>query len=263
MGHLKTVRVHRHGEDVDFQYKVSVNADGLFTTTLPADIASRLVDAGIELEENRNKVKGFVWAQTLERLREKIKEILDEYLSRELTESIMVIRYAIETACSYCVDVDSTIVPNGCFLSDYTPGEGCEWSGGSITQDPIHRHAYGILVYAVPQQKETFKYKSGKIRIEYGPVELGWGLNAEKPHLSRLNSFNHMTPPTQNSKVQDITYTEDVARFFADLVTSICAMNEQIQDKLSPEHITRIAESGQKLIPDQTSNRENADTKEV
>jgi len=251
MAHLKTVRIHRHDEDLDFSYKVSVNTEGLFTTTLPEDISSRLVDAGIALEENRIGKKGFVWAQTLERLREKVGSLIDEYLSRELTESVTVIRYAIETACSYVVDDDGSIVPNGYFKKDVKAGEGCLWSGGSVKQDTFSRHAYGLFVYAVPRQRETFKYKSGKIRVEHNYIDHDRGEDADRPYFSRLQAFNHMSPPTGISKIEDIEYTENVenvARFFYDLILSICTMNERIKDRLSPEHIEAMAESNIKLL---------------
>jgi len=57
-----------------------------------------------------------------------------------------------------------------------------------------------------------------------------------------------MTTPNFQDKPKEIDYTEDIARFFVELLVSVCKMNENIKNKLTPEAIKEVAESGQKLL---------------
>ena len=241
MGQLKTERVKE--QELDFTYKVYVNKEGQFSTTLPLNIVEIFQEAGIELRSNHRTGKsGFFVSDTYEGLKNSIKDIIREYYSKELIESKIMIRYIIQTTCSYCLDVDGNIVPNGQAYWTKTPI--CNWKGGTIEQHAAYPRPYGFGVYARPYRKETNKYKSGKIKSEYHPI----GKETKKgTYLYWLNSFCAISFP-RGEDLKEIDYTEETAQFFVDLLTSICQLNEKIKEFLSPDKLIKVIENKQKLL---------------
>lgn len=250
MGVLKTVKYHNHEEDFQFSYTVSVTADGLFTTTLPSDVAVMLKVALISLENNRSGNPGFFSDKTLDALLTQVSSVITEYFSKKLVESKIVIKYTIQTTCSYCLDVDGEIVPNGMpewVGEDRNGKHGYKWQNGTIGQNATNPHPFGLSVFARASKKEVFQYRSGKTVSKYSYLNSGDIDREEQRYLHHLNSFASMSAP-KGENPREIDYTENVARFFVDLLTSICRINEKIKDVLEPDKIAIIAESGQKLL---------------
>jgi len=204
MGLLKTEWIRK--DDLDFKYKVYVNKEGGFTTTLPPEISKLFLDANIRLDTNRAGNAGCFYADSLLDLNKKIHEIIEEYHSRELISKKIVIRYVIQTTCAYCLDPDGNPVPNG--REGWTKTKNYCWKGGTIDQDATHREPYGIRIFAIPKNKEVYKYKSGKVKEEY------YNVNNPKEGscLDWLNSFCSMRAP-RGEDLKEIDYTEDTARF--------------------------------------------------
>jgi len=240
MAQLKIERIKE--QELNFTYKIYVDKEGQFSTTLPPDIVEIFQGVGIELKQNRMRKSGFFISDTYEGLKNNIKDIIREYYSKETIETKIVIRYVIQTTCLYCLDVDGNIVPNG--QRYWTKTDSYAWRDGTVEQHATKPQPFGFSVYARSYQKETNKFKSGKIKSEYYPIDKEV---KEGVYLHWLNSFASISPPC-NEMVKEIDYTEEAAEFFVNLLTSVCQLNEKIKDFLSPDKIIKIIENKQKLL---------------
>lgn len=232
-----------------FDLKININQEGLFTAYLPEDIVKLFDDAGVDLDWNpaRRTRSGFFSSQTMQGLLSDVQERTAEYFSREMIEDKIVIRYDIQTTCSYCLSVDGAIVPNG--RPEWVLSDSYDWLQGTVEQNSNKRHPYGILIYAIPAKRRTYKYKSGKEKTEYEELYTNSMDKDQEGFLYHLASFVSMKPPGGwHSKLKEIDYTEDAAKFFVNLLTNICRLNERIKDMLDPKSLMKLIESGQKLL---------------
>lgn len=253
---FKTIRFR--DKDLDFQCKVTINTDGIFTTYLPADIVMQLEAVGIRCAANPDhRIRtGYYSDATLAGLKAHIGEVLAEYNSSKIIESRLVIRYCIETTCAYCVNDAGDIVPNG--SSEWNDGkEGYSWESGTRDQHAAYPQPYGIRVWAAVFRKEVRECRSGKKHTEYERLTTN-GLEQENiagaPY--HLASFSAIRPP--NEDIQEVDCTEENAAFFGNMLTSICALNEKLKDKLDPKSITKMIESRQKLLGESSPNKPNS-----
>ena len=238
-----------------FDLQVSISQDGMFKCYLPDNIVELFKKSGIEVHLNpgRRSKEGFYMFNTLEGLISQIQADISEYFSRELIESKIVIRYKIATTCAYSINSEGKIVPN-CYEVDWgKEDEDLNWRHGTESQDAAHSNPYGILVYAKPFNKKTYRYKSGIEKVELEGYYTNGHSFKEGRYLYYLASFASMSVPSDRYEdgeqgLAELNYTEDVAKFFVDLLTSICNLNEKIKNLLSPEELIKVIESGQKLL---------------
>jgi hypothetical protein len=246
MAKLKTVWIQESGaeeNELDFKYEINVTKEGLFTALLPERITRLFKQAGIELGRNRRHTEGYYIDKTREGLENQIDEVVKEYFSRKLKSEIVVIRYIIQTTCSYCINKKKEIVPNS--TSDWMGSDDYGWKEGTIDLH-YHRFPYGVLIYVEPFMKRTYIYKSGKEKIEFirvGSLENAAKFLADKYHLRWLSDLVNMQEPERGDEVKEIDYDEDVAAFFVNLIKSICMINEKIKGFIEPESIKKIAKS--------------------
>jgi len=246
MGRLKTEKVCLHGSErneFQFSYEVYVNFDGSFTTMLPDNIVALFVAAGFKMGYNLQRKHGFFEASSLPELNKKVLDMCKDYMTKTLISDTVIIEYQISTACSYCLDPDKNIVPNG--RHKFTKTENYKWYSGNSRLDTNNMGNYSLEVYVKPYFKKVYKFKSGKIKVEKELVDADDCEN--KPELEWLCSVVHMAP-NSSSEVKEIEYTEAIARLFVNMIKSICTINEKIKDFTDPEQIKRIAESGQKFL---------------
>jgi hypothetical protein len=235
-------------EELEFSYKINIDKEGIFTAYLPEEITKLFDAAGMVLKKNpaRQSRIGFYSAAKMCDLKNEITEVVEEYFSRELSESKKVIRYDIQTTCSYCLNIHGEIVPNG--SREWVLSDTYDWKQGTVQQNATNRNPYGILVYAEPFKKQVYKYKSGKEKIEYNQIFTN-GMS-EDDFLYHLASFCSMCPPDrwEDSNLKEIDATPAAATFFVELLTSICRLNENIKEKLDPKSILKLIASKQKLL---------------
>lgn len=247
MAKLITDRIVRDGaisREIDFKYDINITKDGIFNTTLPADISELLNGAGIRLERNRLKNLGYFTSSTIDELRSEVNSVISEYLSRELKDDKIVIQYIIQTTCAYCLDITGEIVPNGHF--EFTKTEKIEWKSGTIKQSAGYRYPFGIRIYAKPFRKKTYRFRSGKEKAEYERMHVK-GISDKPSYLYWLDSVCGIEKP-KGENIKEIDYNEDIAKFFVDLLKSICRLNEQIKDMLEPESIKQVVEQKIKFL---------------
>ena len=246
MPKITTERIKK--ESLAFSYDVYADKEGFFTTTLPQEVVEKLRAANIDLNTNRLGNYGHFSNNTLDGLKQEVRNVVDEFFSRKLTCRKIVIRYVIQTTCAYCIDTDGTIVPNG----NWTKREGYSWKNGTISTDATNRHPFGIQVYAQPYVREDYAYKSGMKKTEY--ILMCYADESiekiiEKGYFLRwLADIPCQDVPEGTRNPMEMDYTEEVAAFFVNLISSICKLNEKIKDKLDPKSILQLISNKQHLL---------------
>ena len=229
------------------KFDVNVNKDGTFVTTLPIAFVEMLELANIQTSVNQLGNAGYFTDKTYAGLISKVSSICKEYESRELVSETTVIKYVIQTTCMYCLDINGNIVPNASGEWTKCPErQQDDWKEGTETQHAGKHNPFGLMVYAKPVFKRTYKYKSGKTKEEYKDYSAFSGGDGDAYYIRWLAAISSISPP--NGKIMEIEYTEDIAKFFVDLLKGICAINEKIKDFTSPEAIKQIAENKQKFL---------------
>ncbi len=246
MGRLKTITRRFDGaEEIKVKYDVYVNSEGEFTTTLPIDIVRKLEDAKINLNHNRSRNAGFFCDDTLGGLHKQISECIKSYQSKTPIKEEIIIRYSINTLCSYCIE-DGEIFPNGSWCDFEKTG----WSGGTIDTHAAHQRPIGFDVFAEPKKKVTYQWKSGKTTSEYENIEEYDNLpeKGDKDYYLHWLDSVCSAVPNREGKCKEIEYTEDIAKFFVDMIVAVCQINERIKDFLEPEQIKEIVEKKIKFL---------------
>lgn len=237
-----------------FQYDINVNASGEFTTTIPKTIADMFQKAGVETGKNHQNNLGFFMASTCANLEHQVKDASTEFLSREIYDSKIILKYTIETYASYCINQKNEIVPNGGWVKDYNDYDESPryplntWRNGTQEHNATNPGPFGIMIYIKPYKKCFYRYKSGKTKIEYNSMS-GFGPSESKgfPNLEWLEGLTTIAPPP-NAKIKEIEYSEETALFFINLIKSMCLLNEKIKDFLHPDGILQLIQNNQKLL---------------
>ncbi len=253
MAKVKTERFSFDGSvrnEVQFSTDINVSKEGLFSTTLPKDIVELLESAQINTGSNQLKNKGYFTNTTYGGLVSEIRNCVKEFLSKTLIGERIVIKYAIKTSCAYVLDIDGCVVPNA--GKEWTRLEERainDWKNGTVSQHAANCRPFGIEVYAKPYLRKEFKYGSGQIKIEYEYISASYYITSDENdfYLRWLGGVTTIAVPDE-SHLQEIDYSEEVAKVFVDMLKGICVLNEKIKDFLTPESIKIIANSGKRLL---------------
>jgi hypothetical protein len=262
MGRLKTETIVRHSADMKEFMKVSftvnVTTEGQFSTTLKPEDVDTIEAAGVSLEHHRNRMnnKGFFDAPTLSALNLQVAEVLDECLSRVLESEVIIIRYAIRSTCSFGLTVDGEIIPNLNWETDGEVDQQKGWQDGSHSTHSASPAATGVLFYAKPFVKRSFRYKSGDVRVEYGNIE-EWDHhgNTETPtdetnyNLRYLDTIAATVPPSgYKVRTVEMDYNEDRAAFFVKLYKGLCKLAFMLGTLHDKDKMIQMIESGGQLF---------------
>lgn len=251
MAKVSTEKINIAYSDKDdglkFSFDINVDKDGIFSTTLPTSVVELFESAQIKMGRNRMKNRGYFTDKTLDGLKKQIKDAAEEYMSKELVSEKIVLKYVIQTRCSYCLDPNGEPVPNG--QSQWVKSDKYEWKNGTVESDATHQTPFGLLVYVEIFWRRDFKYKSGIVKTEYEHWTGFGSQNSKKsqPNLQWLEDLISIAPP-DGEDPKEIDYTEEIAGFFVNMIKSICKINERIKDFLEPEAIAKIAASGQRML---------------
>lgn len=238
-----------------FDTPVSVTKDGMFTTTLPREAAETLESYGPKLDVNRAGRSGFFSADTLEGLRRKIEKAVDEAISKELVEDKLVIKYSVTTKCSYAIDTDGEIIPNGCWRKDPVErGKEYEtdWRKGN-SNDPSGDNLPSVSVFARVFHKKTYAYRSGKTiqQLEFYRPKIKDGRGSSIDWINSLcnisssdNSFGHKNDYTHTPEVDA---TEENAAMFIRLFKLIFQCNELFKEMNNPEYMLAFIANNRQL----------------
>lgn len=257
MPKLKTERIIVHYERskwnqdtktiaLDFKIDINVAQDGSFTCTLPQDVASLLESSNIPLFTNgrRDGRKGFFEAATLEALMKKVKECCQEYATKTLTDEVLIIRYVIETGCSYVKNSEGEYFPNGRFVTN----EEFQRSGflnGTLLSYAATPAPFGMRIWTQVCWKRSYGYKSGVTKVEYEHVNK-W----DEPGEDQIHWLAGIVANSRPAgKEQEIICTQESAAFFVSIYKFIFKMNEAIKSFAeNPETIQEFIESKKQLL---------------
>lgn len=234
--------------DINFSVSVRVTSEGIFTCTLPENI-SKLFEGKIYLSKARRVGNpGYFSSDTLDGLKVAVRAKLDELCSEKEVKRERIIRFAVETACSYGIDAEGNVTP-------YPVGKS-NWHSGTTQRDATNRGPFGIRIYARVFEKVTYCYEAtGKERVEYiDAYEHGFDdskLEDPAQWLCNMRSLDYTTDRFGESSltVQEIPYTEEAAQFFVGMFKWLFNMNERLKPFLNPDGIQLLIAAGtQKLL---------------
>jgi hypothetical protein len=226
--------------------RISVDTNGNFSTYIPDELVELFKSAGIDIGFGRGGKEGLYKDVTLNGVLKAIKQDIDNYETLELVESKIIIRYAIQTRCSYMLNEKGEVFPNG--RSDWNLPKDSNWKEGTLNQSSCQASSYGFLVYVHPYVKERYVRKDGHEVIK--DVLLCYSrenVTEDRPYLYWLDNVTAMAQP-EGSELSEIDYTEEVAKFFVDIIKGICLLNEKIKDFLDPVSINLLVANKTKLL---------------
>ena len=248
-----------HTQRLGFDVEINVSKDGKFYFSLDSDQQKTLLDYGVDLSRNINRHThkiGTFYADTLEKLEKDFRCLLEEAISGEVIEDKFVILYRIRTACNYCMG-GGVPVPNGYYVPQEERLEGnfVNWIEGTDKGEG----SFGFNVYAQVYHKQIIRFKSGQEKTFY------WFVNYAKidklgEYGKRLNAFTLAAFDIRDAGKngwdnygmdgkKEIAYTEENAKFFCDILTAICKMNEQIKGFIKePDLLQKVIDSQTQLL---------------
>lgn len=243
---LKTEIIHVKSEvdpdtTLNFKVNIDVSKGGVFSAILPSDIVEMYESANIIINTNRIGTKGYYAESNIDNLIKSITKDAQSYLTTDMISSDIVIRYAIETCASYCVN-NGDFVPNAGWGHDER-----YWINGTVSSNATYPKPFGINIFARPYKKQVFKVRStGKTFVKNTLIS---GITNEykgKPNLNFLIGICGVSD--KGMKVQEIEYNEVNAKFFVDLYKSIFMLNEKIKPFIEPENLQLLIDSQKKLF---------------
>lgn len=213
--------------EISVNVVIDVNSDGWFTTTLSESDADMISSYGISLAENRAHRAGFFKAETLGGLLSQIRNVLQSCLTYNVLEEKVILKYAFDIKCSYCIDTQTgDVKPNGYWVND-----SFEWREGNkevISHSFVRVDGCGINIWCKPFIKKTVGYGNGTQKVFYNKYEE----SKEKSELDFLAATIMSSNPVGLGSIREIDATEENCRFFAKIIRSIWNMNEKLGEIL-------------------------------
>lgn len=230
-------------ENLKFTYQVNVDKEGNFTTTLPEDVVSKMRKVGMSLGHNRLYNEGYFSALSLEELNKQVKESVDKFSKKELIEEKVILKYSIDTVCTYCKTKDGKIVPNGYWATEID-GE-YNWTNGTKEVHATSSRPFGFNCYVEPIKIKVWKFPDGEIKKEYLHTN-----NRDFDYDETLNWLDSICGIAPDGDYKEIDYTPEIGLFFKNLLVYIFNINEKIQKifgkdvDLSKIDLTKIKQIG-------------------
>lgn len=222
MSKLNTL--HYKHENLSFNYDVNIDKQGKFTTTIPKEVAEKLISIGVKLDKNKRHNYGFFSAESLKELEKKVEETADKYSKKKLIDEKIVIKYAVDTVCSYCKGVSGKLYPNGGLEQDAEGHEnGYHWVEGTKKNYSVSPYSFEVA-FEINKVK-TWVFPNGEKSKEYLRLE---DTNTKDDELLHwLDSLRGLSP-SSSSTVKEIEYTREIGLLFRDMVLFIFNINENI-----------------------------------
>lgn len=187
--------------------KVNVTKEGVFTTTLSKEDVDKIHSYGIKLPTNRLGNEGYFNSIALSDLESQIREVLKRCLSYKIVEEVPVIKYQLETNCTFSYDKNGNIVPN--------PSK--EWTGGEVANLLVKYNAFKIESRFLTGSYEQFwiikesvcpaiKGEAGYSKEEFDKVNK----ENQDPELESINSFNNTLKNANEIKDRVLKYVYNI-----------------------------------------------------
>ena len=172
---------------------------------------------------------------------------MNDLVSCECIEEKEVIRYQIETACSYCEgdkEDGYEIYPNGEYMPDRLKEKGTNmcsrWKGGTLVTYAQSPSPYFTKIYCKVYCKRTYAYRSGRevTQYEYAPHKNGgYDPNNYVEWLKRICAIS----PISNYNMKEVDATQENAAVFVQLIKFICKANRLITELADSDKLLAYA----------------------
>jgi hypothetical protein len=212
-------------ENLSFEYDVYVDKQGNFTATLPKDVVEKLEGININLQWGRRGRKGWFSEKSLHELEKAIKETADKFSKKKLIDEKIIIRYAVDTRCSYCRSANGNIYPNGHWETQ-AEGEknGYHWIESSLKQTAMDRGPFALEVAFEIKKRRTWQFPNKETTIEYERLE--------ESELKKDGVMDWLYAlcgiDFSHNNEKEIEYTDEIGLFFKNMILFIININERI-----------------------------------
>lgn len=244
MAKLKTERIiiedRKYREKLlDFKIDINVGQSGTFMTTLPSEVAEKFQEHGIALGSNgrSNGRPGYFEAISLEALIAAVRKTCDIFTSKTLVSETIVIRYVIETTCSY-VKYEDQLFPNG-YLAGRAGHKDLPWQSGTVDTHAQSPRPSGFRIWTEVCYRREYSFIGRDNKIDYDHISWNSNLDEkERPNLWWLSNVVAIARP--EGAIREIEATEDVAEFFVNMHKTIFMIAERVRGFITPEGIKAL-----------------------
>lgn len=240
-------------QDPKYQYSVRINIDsesGEFSCTLP-DFALNYIriEANTLLGKKYLHMRRNKWcivASTLDEIKHYLSQIAKYTVPQE--RSYPVIRYAINTSVSYCMDKAGNVYPNGANLgvNNY------EWCDDELfTAGKDKSSGYNLGIYAgafmrtdhfIVDDNGVEKIIDTQYKRFYDEENGGTSMN-NKTIASKLNAWCSMKLQ-DGIKFNEIPYSDKAAEFFYNAIFNLVEQSIKIRQFFEDEKVIEALKTG-------------------
>lgn len=247
MAKVTTLTIHSRSLDgpIFIMVPVSVNSKGIFTGTISKTESLKLTKYDPQIPEDGREYS--FTAASLGELEIKLNKHLNDLVSCECIEEKEVIRYQIETACSYFEgdkEDNFEIYPNGCYMPDRFQEKGSSlsnrWKGGTKSIYAQQPSPYYTKIYCKVYRKKTYAYRSGReiTQYEYAPCKRsGYNENDYVEWLKNVCAISQIS----NYNMKEVDATQENAAVFVQLIKFICKANRLITELADSDKLLAYA----------------------
>lgn len=237
----------------DFKIDVLIDSEGVFYCNMPEAEAKRLEDAGVKMAYNsRTKRNGSFYARTYDDLVRQVKTCFEVFTTKTLVKSELVIKYQIQTTCSYAMHEDQFLPGPGTtweLLGKSADDLGVRWRNGTRDTHAQNPSPFGFMLWTCVYKKNEYSFVGRENKIEYEVQSWHSDIdNDVTPELWWLSRIVSVCRPEHESKDQEIPATEENAAFFNTMYKYIFGINEKIAFLAKKENLMQFIESNKQLL---------------
>lgn len=230
------------GDVLEFKSQVSVDQDGVFSLTLPEELATAAYqragkkhDFG-KISVGTAKVNLRVSGPNLQSCQGFIELVMADHLACEVkTERVIV--YGTDIAVAYVKDEAGEFHPNG-YWAPRIPGQSGEsrWKGSLNATNMAPAYRIGIVARVFDKKSYT---RSTGTKVVYEWIHGDYRDQQEGEFLHRLNSFVgldlhggrlDLEMSIKHGRLKDMPYTEAAAKFFYDTLLGLCMLADRMEN---------------------------------
>lgn len=231
------------GEALEFKSDISVDSEGLFSATVPDDVAAAVGSLSVDdVWTTQPRQNWRVTGRSLERVNWAIEAGMAELLTVETTIERVIIY-------SYKLDVSAWQNSDGSLHANGNIGERRE-DGGNWHPMGNHIHAgnrtshFQVGLYAEVLDKVTHT-RPNSVRTEFRSPEWEHSHHSFPTWASKLNGFGSLGRPRDPGALDSLPYTEANARFFYELLIAMCYLGRNLHDFFSDQgNVVKAIERG-------------------
>lgn len=233
------------GEVLTFGSAISVDSHGLFSATIPEELAqsakqlANTSDWKTEVRVSKAVANHRVEGSRLDRIESFIRDAMKNHLVVDEKRELVIL-YRHRNMTTFSRAADGGIHPNGHFA-----GKDAEWAGNPSIHATSLPDIFSIGVNACVREKITYTRPSGsKIVYERPP-----GDHFARDAIQRLNGFCVASLDGHATGVCQMTYSTKAADFFTDMMLALCRLGEQFDQFVGDKDQLAIAiERGTSMI---------------